>query len=66
MGLFRASRASQPDAARSTVGLRMAIFAAGAALAVLGIATESSWLVYTAAGVLAVGVVLRFVSRRNP
>ena len=42
---------------------RVGLFAAGATLAVLGIALRLSWLVYTALAVLIVGAALRFFER---
>lgn len=62
MGLFRPSRESQA-AARKTLWLRIVTFVTGAILALIGIATETSWLIYAAVGVLAVGIALRLTSR---
>jgi hypothetical protein len=42
---------------------RIRLFGAGAIMAVVGIATEQSWLVNVAIAVLAVGVLLRFVGK---
>jgi|GEM_PF-3581938 len=44
---------------------RMLIFVAGAVLALTGIRTERSWLVWIAVAVLATGVLLGWVGRRG-
>jgi hypothetical protein len=41
--------------------LRVALFGAGAILAVVGMATERSWLIDVAIAVLLVGVLIRFL-----
>jgi len=44
---------------------RMLIFVAGAVLALTGIRTERSWLVWIAVAVLAAGVLLGWIGRRG-
>lgn len=64
MGLFRPTRARtghDPE----TVNQRMTIFVIGAVVAVAGMASGTSWIVYIAVGILAVGVILRLVHRRG-
>ena len=63
--MLRPSRAPQSPDAQKTVFLRMAIFAAGAVLALIGMATETNWILYIAVGILFVGVVLRLAARRG-
>ena len=41
--------------------VRVALFGAGAILALVGMATEQSWLINVAIAVLIVGVVVRFL-----
>lgn len=46
---------------------KMLLFVAGAVLGMIGMATDRNWIVYLAVGVLAVGLLLRFVDRgREP
>lgn len=45
------------------LGQKMFIFVAGAILAVAGMATERAWMIYAAAAVLSIGVLLRFIVR---
>lgn len=47
----------------STQNLRAVLLAAGAMLGVMGMLTETSWLVYIAIGILAVGIVLAAIRR---
>lgn len=47
----------------STQNLRAVLLAAGALLGVMGMITETSWLVYVAIGILAVGIVLAAIRR---
>jgi len=64
MGLFRPTRertGHDPD----TVGHRMTIFVIGAIVALAGIASGTSWIIYIAVGILAVGVILRVAQRRS-
>lgn len=58
MGLFRPSR-SPTDT--GMLGHRMIIFVIGAIVALAGIASGTSWIIYIAVGILVVGVVLRLV-----
>ena len=46
--------------------LKLALFAIGAALALLGFALRREWLVDVAIGVLVVGFLLRLLRRRAP
>lgn len=47
----------------STQNLRGVLLAAGALSGVMGMITETSWLVYVAIGILAVGIVLAAIRR---
>jgi uncharacterized membrane protein YuzA (DUF378 family) len=64
MGLFRPSR-SRTGHDPETVNHRMTVFVIGAVVAVAGIASGTSWIIYIAVGILAVGVILRVVQRRR-
>jgi hypothetical protein len=64
MGLFRPSRertAHDPE----TVKHRMTIFVIGAVVAVAGMASGTSWIIYIAVGILAIGVLLRVAQKRG-
>jgi hypothetical protein len=64
MGLFRPTRdpsGHNPE----TVNHRMTIFTIGAVVAVAGIASGTSWIIYIAVGILAVGLILRVASKRE-
>lgn len=64
MGLFRPTRdpsGHNPD----TVNHRMTIFVIGAVVGVAGMASGTSWIIYIAVGVLAVGVILRAAQKRS-
>ncbi|HEY8483915.1 MAG TPA: hypothetical protein VIL13_04830 [Longimicrobiales bacterium] len=62
MSPFRPSRARRgPD---PYLRWKIALFSAGAALALAGIATENDRLILAAIGVLAVGILLRVLPRR--
>jgi len=56
--IFRPSRTRGDN---RFVDEKMAIFAIGAACAVVGMALELSWLIYVAIGVLVIGFLLRFL-----
>jgi hypothetical protein len=43
----------------------MTIFAIGAIVALAGIASGTSWIIYIAVGILAVGLLLRVAQRRG-
>lgn len=45
---------------------KVAIFVIGGAVGVTGMVTGRAWLVNTAIGILALGVVLRLITRRRP
>lgn len=62
MGLFRPSRSPADPA---TLGHRMIIFVIGAIVALAGIASGTSWIIYIAVGILAIGVILRLAQRRR-
>ena len=64
MGLFRPSR-SRDEAGLRTVNHRMTIFVIGAIVALAGIASGTSWIIYIAVGILAVGLLLRVAQRRS-
>ncbi|HEX2165655.1 MAG TPA: hypothetical protein VHG09_00335 [Longimicrobiales bacterium] len=64
MGIFRPSRRRDEDGVR-TVNHRMTIFAIGAIVGVAGIASGTSWIIYIAVGILAVGIILRVAQRRE-
>jgi hypothetical protein len=64
MGFFRPSRQRDDDGLR-TVNHRMTIFAIGAIVALAGIASGTSWIIYIAVGILAVGLLLRVAQRRG-
>lgn len=63
MGLFRPSRDSAGP--HPYTSHKMALFAIGAAIALIGIGTETEWLVTVAIVVLAIGVLLRFLPARK-
>jgi membrane protein implicated in regulation of membrane protease activity len=42
---------------------KMLLFVSGAVLGMIGMATDRNWIVFLAVGVLAVGLLLRFVDR---
>jgi hypothetical protein len=59
VALFRVSRERKgPD---HWVNAKIAIFCAGACVALIGMALDRRWVVNVAVGILLVGVVLRFV-----
>ena len=64
MGIFRPSRTRDEEGVR-TVNHRMAIFAIGAIVGLAGIASGTSWIIYIAVGILAVGIILRAAQRRE-
>jgi uncharacterized membrane protein YuzA (DUF378 family) len=64
MGLFRPSR-ERTGHDPETVGQRMTIFVIGAVVAVAGIASGTSWIIYIAVGILAIGVLLRVAQKRS-
>ena len=64
MGLFRPSR-RPVEGEIQTVGHRMTIFAIAAVVAVAGMASGTSWIIYIAVGILAVGVILRVAQKRS-
>lgn len=64
MGIFRPSR-RPAEGEIHTVNHRMTIFAIGAVVAVAGMASGTSWIIYIAVGILAVGVILRVAQRRD-
>lgn len=64
MGLFRPSRQRDDDGLR-TLNHRMTIFAIGAIVALAGIASGTSWIIYIAVGILAVGLLLRLAQKRS-
>ena len=64
MGLFRHSR-RRPGGEVETVGQRMTVFGLGAVVAVAGMASGTSWIIYIAVGILAVGIILRAAQRRS-
>lgn len=64
MGLFRPARdrrGTDPHLER-----KITIFALGAAFGVAGVATERAWLTWIGIAILAVGVLLRYRSPRDP
>jgi hypothetical protein len=63
MGLFHASRDTQGD--DRFLRLKVIIFVIGAALGIAGMSSRRDWLVATAIGVLAIGIVLRVLSARQ-
>lgn len=64
MGIFRPTR-NRDEAGIQTVNHRMAILAIGAIFAVAGIASGTSWIIYIAVGILAVGLILRVAQKRS-
>ena len=64
MGIFRPSRRRDETGVR-TVNHRMTIFVIGAIVALAGIASGTSWIIYIAVGILAVGIILRAAQRRD-
>jgi fatty acid desaturase len=60
--IFRPSR--DRDRPAHAVDLRLWLFAAGAAVALTGLYTGRSWVVYLAIAILAAGFLLRFRPRR--
>jgi uncharacterized membrane protein YuzA (DUF378 family) len=64
MGLFRPTRARTGHDPQ-TVNHRMTIFVIGAIVALAGIASGTSWIIYIAVGILAVGVILRVAQKRS-
>ena len=62
MGLFRPSRS---PTGTGMLRHRMTIFVIGAMVALAGIASGTSWIIYIAVGILAVGVVLRLAQRHG-
>jgi hypothetical protein len=61
---FRASREKRgPD---PFLAAKVAIFCAGAAVALLGMALNKSWVISVAIGILLVGFILRFLPRQQP
>ena len=64
MGIFRPSRRSDEAGVR-TVHHRMTIFVIGAIVALAGIASGTSWIIYIAVGILAVSLILRVAQRRD-
>lgn len=64
MGLFRPSRTRDEEGVR-TVNHRMVIFAIGAIVGLAGIASGTSWVIYIAVGILAVGIILRAAQTRE-
>ena len=64
MGLFRLRRRSDEAGVR-TVNHRMTIFVIGAIVGLAGIASGTSWIIYIAVGILAVGLILRVAQRRD-
>ncbi|MGH7446796.1 MAG: hypothetical protein ACRELT_04510 [Longimicrobiales bacterium] len=63
MGIFRPSR--QRSDGYETLGHRMTIFVIGAIVGLAGIASGTSWIIYIAVGILAVGVLLRVAQKRR-
>lgn len=63
MGIFRPSR--QRSDGHETLGHRMTIFAIGAIVGLAGIASGTSWIIYIAVGILAVGLLLRVAQKRR-
>lgn len=64
MGIFRPSR-QRTDDGHETLNHRMTIFVIGAIVALAGIASGTSWIIYIAVGILAVGVILKLVHGRR-
>ena len=64
MGLFRPTR-ERTGHDPQTVNHRMTIFVIGAIVALAGIASGTSWIIYIAVGILAVGVILRVAQRHR-
>lgn len=64
MGIFRPSRRRDEEGVR-TVDHRMTIFAIGAIVGLAGIASGTSWIIYIAVGILAVGLLLRVAQKRS-
>jgi uncharacterized membrane protein YjjP (DUF1212 family) len=63
MGLFRTSREHRgPDPYQRW---KLVIFALGAAFGLAGIGTGRDWMILSAIGILAVGVLLRFLRKRE-
>jgi len=63
MAFFRVSRERRgPD---PHLNIKIAIFSVGAALALVGMALENRWFIYSAIGVLAIGVLLRLIALRR-
>ena len=56
--IFRPSRTRRDD---RFLNEKMLIFSVGAVCAIAGIAFELGWLVYVAIGILAIGMLLRFL-----
>jgi hypothetical protein len=62
-GWFRPSRAQR--GADRYLNAKVAIFCLGAGIAVVGIATDTSWIITVAIAVLFVGFLLRFLPRNR-
>ena len=60
--IFRPSRARRND---RFLDAKLLIFTLGAACALGGMALDLGWLVYLAIGILALGLVLRFLPDRQ-
>jgi hypothetical protein len=58
-------RRTTPDAPDPWLTAKVVVFTLGAALALVGMATGTDWLVGAAAVVLVAGVALRFASSRK-
>lgn len=63
MGLFRPSR--EPRGADPWLDAKLLLFSLGAAAGILGMLLEREWLVFSAIGILILGVALRFLPRRE-
>jgi hypothetical protein len=61
--MLRPHRAPPSEAAQRWVYPKIIIFVAGAAIGLLGIVSKTDWLVTLAVAVLAVGVILRMMTR---
>ena len=61
--LFRPAREKRGD--DPLLNIKVAIFCLGAGTALVGMATDTRWIVTLATGILLVGFLLRFLPRRK-
>lgn len=62
MSLFRPDRTRRGT--DRFLPVKMMLFVIGAALGMIGMATDRNWIIYIAVGVLVVGLLLRFANRQ--